>query len=271
MRIRIIQNCFRPEQLAGCTFEPHLNALPSTPDERYLFLESQVIRELVRKNYHAECDWFGVLGHRWQAKLEEARSWGLPIRNLSRGTVTLESLHRFATANADADFLSLARFVPHAVVPAGDERHPGLMEATGRLLDQIGVPFDLRRSIPRPIYFNSFIAKPRAMEAFVREMLSPAIEAATRDRDLRRLLFRDSTYFRPVPDGLRELFGIEHYPLHPFVGERLINIHTVLSGSRVASFDASEAAGWPSRAMASLILKASSARWRVRQWRRRGG
>lgn len=267
MQIRIIQNCYRLEQLADCTFEPHLNALPSTPDERYLFLESLVIRDLVQKNYHAGCDWFGVLGHRWQAKLEEARSWGLPIRNLSRGTVTLESLHQFAIANADADFLSLARFVPHAVVPAGDDRHPGLMEATGRLLEQIGVRFDLRRCVPHPIYFNFFIAKPSAIEAYVRDMLAPAIEVATQDEHLRPLLFRNATYFRPIPDDLRNLYGLSDYTLHPFVGERLINIHTVLSGSRVASFDASEAAGWRSRAMASLILKASSARWRVRQRR----
>lgn len=270
MRIRIFQNCYRLEQLADCTFEPHLNALPSTPDEYYLFLESQVIRDLVQKNCHAGCDWFGVVSARWQAKLEEARSWGLPIRNQSLGAVTREGLWRLAAANADADFLSLARFIPHAVFPAGEERHPGLMEATGRLLEQIGVRFDLRRCVPHPIYFNFFIAKPSAIEAYVHDMLAPAIEVATQDKLLRPLLFRNATYFRPITDDLRNLYGLSDYTLHPFVGERLINIHTLLTGSRVASFEMSEEEHLSARAMASLKFQASAARWRVRQWRRRG-
>jgi len=267
MQIRIIQNCFRPEQLADCTFEPYLNAVPSTPDERYLFFESQVIRDLVLKGWHAECDWFGVFGHRWQAKLDDARSWVWPIRNLSRGPVTMDDLQRLASAHPDADILSIGRFLPHAVFSVGEAYHPGLVEAADRLLERIGVRFDLEQTIPQPIYFNFFVARRHAIEAFVRDLLAPAIDAATQDPVLRRLCFRNARYIRPWPADLRELYGIDHYPLHPFIGERLINVQAMLSGLKVVAFDRSDEPGLGSRAAASAKAKALSALGRVRRWR----
>jgi len=268
MTLRIVQNCFRVEQLAECTFEPYLNAVPLEPDERYLFFESSVISTLVLNDWHAECDHFGVLGYRWRAKLHEAKSWTLPLRNLSRGTLTPDSLIRFVIDNPDADFLSLGRFMPHPVFRVAENCHRGFMEATGRLLDSLGVRFDLRHTVANPIYFNAFIGTRSAIDAYVKDLLAPAIHAATHDPELRRLCLRDAGYFRPFPGTLGRLYGINHYPLHPFIGERLINVHTVLSGSRVVSFDGGGPDGLVSRTATSLRRCIAAIRGRLRALRR---
>jgi hypothetical protein len=78
------------------------------------------------------------------------------------------------------------------------------------------------------------------IESYVRDLLSPLIELATHDRELRAYCFKDSGYFRTFPESLRDRFALSYYPLHPFIGERLINVYVMLSGARVASFDGLE-------------------------------
>ena len=270
MKIRVIQNCFQPAQRASCVFEPYLNEIPRAADERYLFFESEVIRKLVTEGRQSGFEYFGVLGHRWRDKLREARAWGIPLRNMGRDEPTPDGLVRFIARHPEADFLSLGRFLPHPVFRVAEKCHPGLWMATERLLEILGIRFDLRRDIPHPIYFNSFIGKSRAVEAYVGDLLAPAIEAATQDAELRRLCFRDPGYFRPFPSDLAELFGIDHYPLHPFLGERLINIHILLTGSRVASFDRNEPGGLASKVVAPIpwALRRIHCRWRVWRWLR---
>lgn len=269
--MRVIQNCFAPEQLASCTFEPHLNALPSHADESYLFLESNVISTLVTQRWHVDCEYFGVLGHRWRTKLEEAKAWSLPIRNLAEGVATHDTLLRLALTNPNADFLSLGWFVPHHVFRCADRIHPGLMVATQRLLESIGVRVNLARCFARPIYYNSFVATRAAMEGYVKSILAPAIRAATMDPDLRPLLFRDAGYFRPFPPHLARLYGISHYPLHPFIGERLVNVYVALSGARVAAFRGTEGHGIGTRTRAALRHSVNSVVWQAQRLRRSFG
>lgn len=266
--LRIVQNCFLPEQLESCAFEPYLNERPRQPDEKYLFFESNVIRSLVQDGWHLGHDYFGVLGHRWEAKLDEARKWGMPLRNVSRGTVTGEAVVRFVHRNPQADFVSLGRFLPHPVFRVADKIHPGLMEATGRLLAHIGIRCDLRRTIDQPIYFNSFIGKRDAVEAYVREMLAPVIHAATHDPDLRRLCFRDAGYRHAFPAALSDLYSIPYFPLHSFIGERLINVHVLLSGARVASFEGSTRPGLVPRVCSAVRSVSQSMECRWELWRR---
>jgi hypothetical protein len=269
--MRVIQNCFAADQVAACTFEPYLNVPPRNADERYLFLESNVIRTLVEARWHVNCEYFGVLGHRWYAKLDEAKAWSLPIRNLSEETVTAGALDVFADGNPDADFLSLGHFVPHHVFECADRIHPGLQLATERILASIGVRARLARCFAAPIYYNSFLAKPKAVEGYVSSVLGPAIHAATHDPDLRPLLFRDAGYFRPFPKSLARVYGINHYPLHPFIGERLVNVYVDLSGARVAQFRGVGNTGLRKRVRAAVRPLACTVLWTLQRWRRSFG
>lgn len=266
--MRIIENCFLREQLAACTFEPHLNAVPATPDVRFLFLESNVIRTLVEDGWHAESDYFGVVSHRWRTKLDEARRWSLPIRNIGRGSVTHDALAHHVAIQPRPDFVSFGRYVPQHVFEVADTIHPGFRVATEALLRSIGIRFDLSRKIPDPIYFNYFIGTRAAMAGYVSDLLAPAIDAAAHDPDLRALCFRDAGYFRPFPPQLRELYGFSHYPLCPFIGERLINVYTALSGARVLAVDDIPGASWIRRTLESVRPAAYSTLWTVQRWRR---
>ena len=270
MKIRIIQNCYSTDQQEGCFFEPYWNEIPKTADERYLFFESEVIRKLVIDRWHADSDYFAVLGYRWQEKLWEAsdRSRSLPIQNLSRDRLTPQGLLEFVDRHPEADFLSLGRFIAHPVFRLAETFHTGLMETTEKLLKAVHIRFDLRRLISQPIYFNSFVAKSHAMESFVSEILHPVILAATEDPDLRKLCLRNSGYFRKFRPELAKLFGISYYPLHPFIGERLINLYTMEAGARVVSFDRSGGISRWGRVTASIDLKRRAFGW---NWLSRGG
>jgi hypothetical protein len=241
MRIRIIQNCYTSDQKEGCSFEPYLNETPQSADEKYLFFESEVIRKLVVDRWHEESDFFGVLGYRWQEKLVEATApmRSLPIRNLSRDVLTPQAVLEFVSNHSEADFLSLGQFIPHPVFRFAETFHAGILEATKKLLEANRIRFDPRMMISQPIYFNSFVARSEAIGSFVREILDPVIRAATEDSELRRLCLQNSGYFRSFRPELARLYGISYYPLHPFIGERLINLYTMESGARVVSFDRS--------------------------------
>lgn len=240
MRIRVIQNCFLTEQLPYCDFEPYLNEVPESADERYLFLESDVLCRLVRDRWHADADYFGVVGPRWREKLEEAKQWGLPLKNQSLGKLTPDTLRSWVHENPQADFFSFGSFIQHPVYRNFGRCHRGLVEATSSLLSRLGISFDLRKTFPSPIYFYYFVCRSKILESYVRDLLSPLIELATHDRELRALCFKDSGYFRAIPESLRDRFAISYYPLHPFIGERLINVYVMLSGARVVSFDGLE-------------------------------
>jgi len=273
-KIRIVQNCFHENQIPGCQFEPYLNRLPILADESHLFFESDVISKLVRGHWHAECDFFGVLGYRWNEKLNEAKSKerSLPIRNLSKDLLSKEHVERFVERNSDADFLSLGRFIPHSVFLLGDKLHPGLLHTTGRLLEAIGVRFNLKRIIRQPIYFNSFIARSASIESYVNEILHPVIQAAINDPNLRALCFQDAGYFRKFRPELERLYGISYYPLHPFIGERLVNIYTMLAGSKIVSFDQNSSQCGVSSMTSSIEFCMRSTCWNwftLRAWRLR--
>jgi hypothetical protein len=263
--VRIIQNCFLAEQLDHCSFEPYLNTIPDPPDERYLFCESNVIRQLVLDQWHQGYDYFGVLGHAWIAKLHACRTWDIPIKNISTADLSAESLISFVHKNPEADFISFGRFVSHRVFQAAEKIHPGWIAATSRILDYLGIQYNLERLIKKPIYFNFFVGRAACMEAYVRELLNPAVEASIHDQTIRQLCFKDAGYFRTWPKDLYENYQIPHYPLHPFIGERLINIYTDLAGSSVATYDAESS---PINKMRSIVrMTTHQIHWLAREKR----
>ncbi|MEB3265390.1 MAG: hypothetical protein VKN13_02120 [Cyanobacteriota bacterium] len=265
--IRIIQNCYLPEQLQDCTFESHFNPIPSPLDERYLFCESNVIRQLVLEGSHHGYDYFGVLGHAWIAKLRESREWGIPIKNVSQAQLTAAGLIAYVQSCEGVDFVSFGRFISHRVFQIAEQTHPGWRAATSRILGSLGIRYDLDRVITSPIYFNFFVGRSPCLEAYVRELLSPAIEAAVHDPEIRKLCLADAGYFRHWSHDLSHHFRINHYPLHPFIGERLINIYIDLAGSSVSSYD--QEWGPLSRWAAKARLGVYQAHWHLREARLR--
>lgn len=271
MKLRVIQNCFRPEQLAACDWEPYSNPLPTASDERYLFFESQVLNTLVASGAHRECDYFGVVSHRWAEKLRESRSWPWPLRNVSLAEPTSAALAQFVAQHAEADIVSLGRFAPHAVFRWGDAMHPGLLAATEQVLARAGVRAPLAFRSPQPIYFNYFLAKPHVLDEFVSQLLRPVIESVAADVELQQLLRQSSHYYRRWSDDLRQVYGLTHYPLHAFLAERLINVYVALANPRVVCFDTHDTLPWRARwfpVVEPLCLTAAQCVLPARRWLR---
>ncbi len=268
-RLRVIQNCFLPNQQANCSFESYLNHHTPTSGERYLFFETDVMARLVSEGWHRYSDYFGVLSHRFQRKLMETQTWPLPLKNLNRETITCEAVESFLETKPEADLVYLARHIPHAVFQLGESIHPGLMAATKRMLECIGINFDLSLRARCPIYFNSFVARSKFLERYVMDLLEPAMLAATEDSTLRTMLFTDSGYFKSFPAELAAFYGINHYPLHAFIGERLINVYVMLSAARVQPILRGNPNNLRGRALEALRIKARLLQWKLAPLERR--
>ncbi len=245
MNLHIKQICFQPQQLASCIYEPLLNELPAQPDEAYLFFESRVLADLVTRGEHRSARYFGVVSHQVAQKLALSRTWRLPLRNVGRLSFDPARFGEFVATHDGAPLIALPRAVPHSVFGFGDIMHPGLLAATERLLERIGITADLRVQNRAPIYFNYFVAQPAVLDDFVGRVLRPVIDAVVNDAELQRLLRCDSHYNRPWPAALAQLYGLRQYPLHAFIAERLINVYVEFTQTPVVYFDKSPELAWP--------------------------
>jgi hypothetical protein len=86
---------------------------------------------------------------------------------------------------------------------------------------------------PHPIYFNYFFAQKEFMSGFA-SFMKNAIYVMIHDPELSRLLMINSGYLKPFP--LQQQFGINYWPMHAFVAERLISIYIKLTNPKVEYF-----------------------------------
>jgi glycosyltransferase involved in cell wall biosynthesis len=127
-------------------------------------------------------------------------------------------------------------------------RSLGAMETRARdlayllLTDRLRVSKGLLARRVAPIHSNTWIARPRVFERFVREWLIPA-RAALEDRTDRRIQAllappsRATSLPRPPEPWLRRApSGQPHLGLHPYVLERLAPLFFVDAGYRVRTF-----------------------------------
>lgn len=206
---RLIQIYYCEEQKAECFPFANLHFNHSLT----IFFENSVIKDLVLASTDEK---IGVFS--W--KLRQKMRWNI----LRPRPITEEVI------NTEYDVLCFTgNSKNHKMLACAEGWHKGFRETMGYLLESIGqkIPGEVRT----PIYQNSFMAKLEIYQDYVKNWLSPAMEATMKDSELYSLMTKDSGYTNLAkkdaasPDYLHEKIGIPFYPLAPFILERLFSIY----------------------------------------------
>jgi len=186
-----------------------------------IYFENKVISDLVADKKHIDSEYFGVFSHAFKDKM-------LRFRNHTKEQ--FEGLCR-------GDVLSFfGNFKQKSVFAQAESYHKGFGLAFKLMLkDAIGIEFN---TCPHSIYImqNHFVAKSEVYQDYVETMLNPCIKALENkeNEQLQQIIWsplQKYTYerqrFKQNPD-LEKQLGIDFYPMHPFLLERLPSLYCTL-------------------------------------------
>ena len=116
------------------------------------------------------------------------------------------------------DVINLCETLPKPYLEFSEENHKGFMELFTNLCADLG----LKVSEPKhTIYSNFFIAK---KEVFIeyQKLLKKAVELL--ETNYKKEAWADSGYNALKKDHLKEVTGLDYYPMHTFILERLLSV-----------------------------------------------
>jgi len=207
----IKQIYFDSESKANCLdmFTPYNNSAPT------YFLENTVISEEVKK---CDAPYFGVVSHKIRFKINN-----FPYDR--DGTlIDKEHLEKILPT---CNILILQR-VGGNMMQQLHEWHPGARETLQMILDEVGYNFNCEGTVKHNIYSNHVIARYGIFEEYVRLLLDPAMEAMTSNKIINKRCMFDSKYTTlqgAPPENLKNSWGINYWPMHPFLCERMFSIY----------------------------------------------
>lgn len=209
MASKLIQIYYLHEQRANCYPFAELYCNEGLT----IFFENEVIKRFVLA---ADTDKIGVCS--WKLK-EKMRM------NVCRPRELTEEI-----INSDYNVLSFTCNTKyHKMLTAADHWHKGFRAAIDKVCESIGQRCPGEVKIP--IYQNAFMAKTEIYQDYVKNWLSPAMDAMINDPVLKEMVTVDSGYTNLAKkdaadqERLMNLIGMPFYPLAPFVLERLFSIY----------------------------------------------
>lgn len=225
--LKVFQIYFKEEQLSSMDYIPFLN------DNCTPFFESEVIRTLIEKGEHKNTDYFGVVSYQLRNKLGYTKTkWkSLPnIANHSTNEFTPEEFEAELRKH-QPDVMSFQRHQPHDPISYADNFHPKFSVFFKNIMSEIGYEWKPTK-FNNVFYCNYFVAKSDIYEDFVNNMLIPAMEVMKMMPEL----FGNSGYNKQLPEKLKHDFGVNHYPFHSFLCERMFSFYVHLKNLNCLHF-----------------------------------
>ncbi len=106
-----------------------------------------------------------------------------------------------------------------------ESQHPGFMELFGKICAELGLA---TKEPPKIVYSNFFIAKYSFWKEYVKELKKAIRLMETKYKDL---AWQDSSYKSGlVGEELKKQTGLEYYPMHTFILERLLSAYLTTHG-----------------------------------------
>lgn len=216
--LKVYQIYFKPEQLQFLEkeYEPYLN------EECSVFFESEVIRKLISEGEHKNSEYFGVVSYALRNKIRiTKRDWSKikNIANTSDKEFTTQDFEDELIAGKP-DIMSFQRHVGHDTVSFANQFHPNFSKYFAEIMQKIGYNWTPTH-FSNVFYCNYFVAKSEIYERFVTEMLAPAMNVMLEMPEL----MGDSKYPKPLPEELKNKWGIDHFPYHAFIAERFMSYY----------------------------------------------
>ncbi|HET6224661.1 MAG TPA: hypothetical protein VFF27_00185 [Bacteroidia bacterium] len=180
------------------------------------FFENSVIIDLINKKEHINHDYFGVFSGHFKNKMTHSRD----MKKLTPDYI-LERL--------DTDVVSFFRNHKNSnVINKAEVFHPGFKRAIYNILEAVGFQVDIEKDTRFTVYQNHFITTSQIYDRYVKELLEPAVkEMCNKDnKELQNIIWQDSGYHKKktMPEKLKQELGVNYYPYHTFLCERLFSI-----------------------------------------------
>lgn len=177
--------------------------------------ENSVIAELISKHEHRKGDYFGVFSHDIRQDI---------VFKEGEYTFNPENLEKVVSNNTGVEVFSFQkRREQKNIVLQAENYHPGIVEMTKKVLVECEFLYDLPKRLNNIILWNYFLAKSDIYEAYVTELLLPAMQVLKNMPEA----YQDAKY-KTLDDETRQrfirAFGHPHYPYHPFLLERLPSV-----------------------------------------------
>jgi hypothetical protein len=128
--------------------------------------------------------------------------------------------------SVEADVLAFWEVMIDPLWQSTDQYHPGLMDLLVYILESMGESQDqiqrMRYNAPafKSFYGSFFVTRPMHMKTYI-QWLGKVLHFIHTDIKAQNMIWRDSKY-EGDPTIARQVFDLEYYPMHPFVGERLV-------------------------------------------------
>ena len=228
MFLRAYQIYYEPSQLSRVEYIP-VNNSNCTP-----FFENTVISDLIKRDLHIGCEYFAVVSWKIKNKIgnEMKNQWrNMPnISNLSLNEFTPEQF-AIELERHRPDVMSFQRHAPHDPISFADRFHPNFSKYFKEIMWKIG--FDWKpETFQNVFYCNYQAAKSDIYESYVKNMLNPAMAVMGEMPEL----MQNSGYPTPLPEHLKKSFGVNHYPYHAFLCERMFSYFVHLNQYKVMHY-----------------------------------
>jgi hypothetical protein len=182
--------------------------------------EPYFILKLFNTGKHRNSDYFGVFSHSFQHKIH----------------IWPQSIYDAMEVN-DYDVYSFFSLMStNNIFLKGDNWHENFSTVCQKILNKIGFSGDIAHpdyTTRCIVYQNHFIARSEIYQDYVDTILRPAIEVMNTDEEIKEIIWKDARYHKSnkqeVRDRLKEEIGVEYYPYHPFVCERLFSFYLDLN------------------------------------------
>jgi hypothetical protein len=212
--MRIYQIFFRKEQICKLDYFPVYNF------DCTVFFENSVIRKLINHNLHLESDYFGVVSHKLREKIGITKTNWKNCKNIANVSVNDFTPEQFKQElyKHRPDAMSFQRHMPHDPIRVADRYHPNFSKYFKEIMNKAGYKWEPTH-FEDVFYCNYFVAKSEIYEKYVKEMLAPCMDIMEGMPEL----MENSRYPDPLPEHLKIKFGINNYPYHPFLCERMFS------------------------------------------------
>jgi len=234
--VKIFQLYFSDDQInhlvPGDVFVPYKN------NNTTIFLENQVIYDIIKNNLISNDDYIGFISYKhWVIDFSKKYAGdGSPFYNHSQREFNNDNLKEFII-NSNTDIISFFSFMPDNVFNLGEVLHPGLLELSKLILNNLGInDIVLQEKTEYPVYRNFFAMKKHILEDYVNSFLSKIFDLVETNQDIRQLALRPQINYGKANTHFIEKTGLEYYPLITFTLERLINAYIMSKNLTVSSF-----------------------------------
>ena len=212
--LRVRQIYYKPIQL-HFNMRDTKDFIPLFNDKSDHLLESGVIKRMYDEKDYLDCDYYGVVSHKFYKKIHKTSSY---VKQTIEEYSTRPDVFSFFAKNPKLN-----------LVNQGNNWHDLFSDIYVRLSKVLdwGIDITNPRHKMEGIYSNHWIAKSKIFEEYVRDWLIPVIDVCEKDRKLKKMIWSDAKYIshdKLKPDQCEAIFSKPYYTYHCFILERLFPI-----------------------------------------------